>query len=108
MRKCKVYVNGIEAGVLSELDNPREYVFKYSSDYLLDRLPSVCLSMPLREEEYRSRTLFPYFFNLLSEGENRAIQSSLLHIDKDDDFGILLATAQYDTVGAVTVKPVKD
>ncbi len=30
----------------------------------------------------------------------------LLHIDENDDFGILLATAQYDTIGAVTVKPI--
>ncbi len=28
MRKCKVFVNGIEAGVLAENDNPREYIFK--------------------------------------------------------------------------------
>jgi len=108
MRKCKVYVNGIEAGILSENDNPREYVFIYRKDYIENNLPSVSLSMPLREEEYRSRILFPYFFNLLSEGENRAMQSSLHHIDKDDDFGILLATAQYDTVGAVTVIPINE
>lgn len=106
MRKCNVFVNGIEAGVLTEKDNPREYVFKYRQEYLERNLPSVSLSMPLREEEYRSEILFPYFFNLLSEGENRAIQSSLHHIDKDDDFGIMLATAQCDTVGAVTVKPI--
>lgn len=108
MRKCKVYVNGVAAGVLAENDNPREYVFKYEKDYLLTNQHPVCLAMPLREEEYRSKTLFPYFFNLLSEGENRAVQSWLHHVDKDDDFGILLATAQYDTVGAVTVKPIKE
>jgi serine/threonine-protein kinase HipA len=33
-------------------------------------------------------------------------QSRLLRIDEKDHFGILLATAQYDTVGAITVKPV--
>lgn len=43
---------------------------------------------------------------MLSEGDNRKLQSRMLHIDEDDDFGILLATAQYDTIGAVTVKPV--
>ena len=55
---------------------------------------------------YLSNHLFPYFFNMLSEGENRQIQSRMLHIDEDDDFGILLATAQMDTLGAVTVKPI--
>lgn len=37
--------------------------------------------------------LVPYFFNMLSEGANRQLQSTLLHIDENDDFGILLATA---------------
>lgn len=108
MRKCKVFVNGIEAGILTENDTPREYVFIYGKEYLEHNMPSVCLSMPLRREEYRSPRLFPYFFNLLSEGENRAIQSSLHHLDKEDDFGILLATAQHDTIGAVTVKPINE
>ena len=42
---------------------------------------------------------------MLSEGENRHIQSRLPHIDPEDDFGLLLATAQFDTTGAATVKP---
>lgn len=105
MRKCKVFVNNIEAGLLTENDNPREYIFKYNKKYIADNLPAVSLSMPVSDYTYRSKTLFPYFFNLLSEGENRAMQSALHHIDKDDDFGILLATAQFDTIGAVTVTP---
>ena len=43
---------------------------------------------------------------MLSEGANRQVQSTLLHIDENDDFGIMLATAGHDTIGAVTVKPV--
>ena len=42
---------------------------------------------------------------MLSEGENRQVQSVLLRIDPEDDFGILLATCQIDTIGAITVKP---
>lgn len=106
MRQCEVYVHGIKAGVLTENDD-REYVFVYDEAYLLgEKNPPVSLTLPLREEPYQSPYLFPYFFNMLSEGENRQIQSQLLHIDAEDDFGILLATAQYDTIGAVTVKPI--
>lgn len=65
----------------------------------------VCISMPVRKEPYLSDYLFPYFFNMLSEGANRLLQSQLLHIDEHDDFGIMLATAQFDTIGAVTIKP---
>jgi serine/threonine-protein kinase HipA len=97
-----VYVHDAEAGLLQETDD-REYVFTYHDDYQGD---PVCLAMPVRQKVYRSDHLFPYFFNMLSEGANRQVQSTLLHIDEKDDFGIMLATAQYDTIGAVTVKPV--
>ena len=102
MRECKVYVHDAEAGLLQETDD-REYVFTYHDDYQGD---PVCLAMPVIQKVYRSDHLFPYFFNMLSEGANRQVQSTLLHIDEKDDFGIMLATAQYDTIGAVTVKPV--
>ena len=97
-----MYVHDAEAGLLQETDD-REYVFTYHDDYQGD---PVCLAMPVRQKVYRSDHLFPYFFNMLSEGANRQVQSTLLHIDEKDDFGIMLATAQYDTIGAVTVKPV--
>ena len=106
MRQCEVYLHGIKAGMLTEEDNG-EYTFIYDSSYLeKGDCPSVSLTLPLREEPYRSTVLFPFFFNMLSEGENRKLQSQLLRIDAEDDFGILLATARYDTIGAVTITPV--
>ena len=102
MRACKVFVQDKEAGLLQETDD-RKYVFAYNADYQGE---PVCIAMPVRQEPYRSDHLFPYFFNMLSEGANRQVQSTLLHIDENDDFGIMLATAQHDTIGAVTVKPV--
>ncbi len=101
MRQCKVFVHDMEAGVLQETDD-RQYVFTYNGDYTGE---PVCLAMPVRQEPYCSDHLFPYFFNMLSEGANRQIQSLVHHIDETDDFGIMLATAGYDTVGSVTVKP---
>lgn len=106
MRQCEVYLHDIRAGLLTEEDNG-EYVFAYESSYVADKMPPVSPTLPLREEPYRSPYLFAVFFNMLSEGENRRIQSRLLHIDSSDDFGILLATAQNDTVGAITVKPIE-
>lgn len=108
MRACMVYINGREAGTLKETDK-HQYIFTYNPIYV-DKHKSmpVCLSMPVRKEPYISDNLFPYFFNILSEGANRRMQSMLLHIDEKDDFGILLATAQFDAIGAVTVKPIED
>ncbi len=107
MRQCEVFVNNIKAGILTEHDN-QEYEFVYDVAYILgkDNAP-ISATLPIREAPYRSPFLFPFFFNMLSEGENRHIQSQLHHIDKSDDFGILLATAQSDTIGAVTIKPIR-
>ena len=102
MRQCKVFVNNKEAGLLQETDD-RQYVFTYLDGY---HGAPVCLAMPVRVEAYHSDVLFPYFCNMLSEGANRQLQSMVLHIDENDDFGILLATAHNDTIGAVTVKPI--
>jgi serine/threonine-protein kinase HipA len=91
----------VEAGILQETD-AKEYVFTYEENYHGE---PVCLAMPVMKEPYRSAHLFPYFYNMLSEGSNRQVQSMLLHIDENDDFGIMLATAQHDAIGSVTVKP---
>lgn len=105
MRQGKVYIKGIYAGLLTEV-NSDYYRFEYDDTYLASSdAEAVCLTMPTSQKEYVSNSLFPYFSNLLSEGENRKYQSYLLRIDEDDDFGLLLATANYDTIGCVTVKP---
>lgn len=105
MRRCKVYVNKVFAGILSENDSGK-YSFKYDKDYLKDANPPVCIAMPTDRELYTSDTLFPFFFNLLSEGSNRRFQIKLHHLEENDDFGLLLKTATYDTVGAVTVEEI--
>ena len=85
---------------------PEEYT--YDKAYLLnENCEAVSLTLPLRSEPYNSPFLFSVFANMLSEGDNRQIQSQLLRIDPEDDFGILLATCKFDTVGAITIKPIE-
>lgn len=106
MRQCEVYLHDTKTGILTEDDN-REFTFIYDKAYLLnEKSEPVSLTLPLRAEAYHSPYLFPAFSNILSEGENRQIQSQLLHIDAEDDFGILLATCRFDTIGAITIRPV--
>jgi serine/threonine-protein kinase HipA len=45
---------------------------------------------------------------MLSEGVNRQLQSRYLKIDEKDYFGLLLATATTDTIGAITVSEIKE
>jgi HipA-like protein len=105
MRKAAVYLRGEYAGDLTEVSR-QEYIFRYSDDYFANQdKPAISLTLSKKQQEYRSEYLFPFFFNMLSEGSNRKAQSRMLHIDEHDHFGILLATAQTDVSGAVTVKP---
>jgi HipA-like protein len=92
-------------GILLE-ENRKSYVFVYNDAYFLNHdKPAISLTLPKTQQEYRSPFLFPFFFNLLSEGANRKLQCRQLKIDEEDDFGLLMATAQSDTIGAITVKP---
>ena len=107
MRSAKVYVKGIEAGVLTENDN-RGYLFRYDSAYFADSSKAdVSLTLPKTQKEFESDYLFPFFFSILSEGANKAAQCRQLKIDERDYFGLLLATAGDDTIGAVTIKPIE-
>ena len=106
MRTLEIYRNGILAGLLIE-ENLKHYIFKYDENYFRDNSkPAISLTLPKTQKEYSSEFLFPFFFNMLSEGVNRKLQSIQLKIDEEDNFGFLAATAQYDTIGAVTVKPI--
>lgn len=106
MRTLEIYRNGILAGLLIE-ENRKHYIFRYDEKYFIDdNNPAISLTLPKTQKEYSSEFLFPCFFNMLSEGVNRRLQSVQLKIDEEDNFGLLAATAQYDTIGAVTVKTI--
>jgi len=99
--------NDIEAGILSQLDDG-SYIFQYNDAYFLDDTRSaVSLTLPKTQKEYTSKTLFPFFFSLLSEGSNRELQSKLLKIDEDDHFSLLLKIAAHETIGAIRVEEIR-
>lgn len=100
--KTTVFYNKIPAGELSKESS--EYVFKYYDFYLLDSsLPAISLSFPKSTEPFRSKILFPFFYGLLSEGENKDIICKSLKIDVRDHFSLLLNSAAFDTIGPITV-----
>lgn len=106
MRRAEVYRNRMLAGILSENDNG--YTFMYDPEYYNDNSkPGISLTLPKTQLTHTSKHLFPFFYNMLSEGTNRVVQSKQLKIDEKDFFGLLLATAQYDTIGAITVKQIE-
>ena len=108
MRRAEVYRNKQLVGVLSKLaDNT--YAFRYNNEwYYNNELPPVSLNLPKSKQVYTSEQLFPFFFNMLSEGVNRQLQSRQLKIDEKDHFSLLLATASTDTIGAITIVPINE
>lgn len=108
MRQAFVNINKQKAGILKEV-SASEYTFEYCKDHLSrkDALP-VSITLPLTDKVYACDVLFPCFFNLLSEGANKKAQCKTLRIEPDDYFGLLLATAQSDTIGYLTFTPIND
>jgi len=107
MRQALVYRNGELAGKLVEASR-NNYIFRYDNQYYTDSTKaSISLTLPKTKQEYQSNYLFPFFYNMLSEGVNKKLQCQQLKIDEEDYFGQLLATAQFDTIGAITVKPLE-
>jgi len=108
MQRAAVYRNRVLAGVLTKKDD-RSYIFKYDYQYFNNpNNPAISLTLPKTKQEYHSNTLFPFFFNILSEGVNKQLQCRQLQIDENDSYSLLVATSQNDTIGAVTITPLKD
>lgn len=103
MRKARVLFKAEEAGSLLQHDNG-SFTFTYHDVWLTDSSkPGISLTLPKTKPEYHSEYLFPFFYNMLPEGSNKQVVCRLMKIDSDDYFGMLLNTAQNDTIGAVRV-----
>ncbi|MFV0176513.1 HipA N-terminal domain-containing protein [Empedobacter falsenii] len=106
MRIAQILYKGERAGVLTQLDNG-SFHFIYNQDWLSDdSKPSISLTLPKSQIEFKSQALFPFFYHLLPEGVNKRMICKTYKIDEDDAFGILLQASKVDTVGAVTIERV--
>lgn len=103
MRQAEVHFKGEKAGLLTQHDDG-SFSFRYDDFWWSDSAkPSISLTFPKINQEYHSKYLFPFFYNMLPEGANRQVVCRLKRIDTDDYFSILIFTARYDVIGAVTV-----
>ena len=100
MRKAKVYVKGIQAGILSELKQGIEYCFEYLEDY---KGLEVSRTMLTDQKRYSFDKFPPFFEGLLPEGVQLEGLLKIKKIDKDDLFSQLMAVGD-ELVGVITVK----
>ena len=103
MREATVLFKDEEAGVLTQHDDG-SFTFRYHDAWMADNhKPGISLTFPKIEQEYHSKFLFPFFYNMLPEGTNKQVVCKLNRIDNEDYFGLLMTTAKYDSIGAVRI-----
>jgi serine/threonine-protein kinase HipA len=100
MRKTKIFVRGIEAGTLTELQQGKDYLFEYLDGY--EGL-EVSRTMPKNVKVYKFDKFPPFFDGLLPEGLQLEGLLKIRKIDKNDLLSQLIAVGE-DLVGVVTVK----
>jgi len=104
MRKAEIKIQNITAGWLSQ--DETGYHFAYDEDYLKSPEPEpVSLTLPLQEERYFSKVLFPFFDGLIPEGWLLDIAEKNWKLSPRDRLGLLMACCK-DCIGAVSVHPV--
>jgi serine/threonine-protein kinase HipA len=104
MRRAKVFVKGIEAGTLSEIENGKEYLFEYLQGY---NGLEVSRTMPVKGRSFRFNRFPTFFDGLLPEGIQLEGLLTIKKIDKTDYFSQLMAVGE-DMVGVVTVKEIAE
>lgn len=104
-KEAEIFYNEKRVGILRKENS--KYYFQYDKEYLTDdNNPAISLSLPKRQEKFESEILFPFFFGLLSEGENKQLQCRKLKIDENDHFELLLKTTAHDTIGGISVREI--
>ncbi len=103
MRIAKVLYKDEEAGLLTQNDDG-SFIFRYHNTWVENtNKPSISLTFPKTADEYHSKYLFAFFYNMLPEGSNKDIVCISHRIDHDDDFGLLMTSAKDDSIGAVRI-----
>lgn len=103
MKQAEVYMHNRLAGTLTESDEG--YRFCYDAKYLAQEdAEPISLTLPLREECYTDKVLFPFFDGLIPEGWLLDIAERNWKIDSRDRMSLLLACCK-DCIGAVSIVP---
>ena len=103
MRQARILYKDEEAGILTQHDDG-SFTFVYDSRWMADvSKPAISLTLPKTEQEYHSKFLFSFFYNMLPEGSNKQVICKHNRLDQDDYFGLLMTTAKHDSIGAVRV-----
>ena len=106
MRKAEIKIYDKTAGWLVEDENG--YHFNYDSSYMNSKSPDpISLTLPLKEQPFTSKILFPFFDGLIPEGWLLDIAQNNWKLNPRDRMGLLMACCK-DCIGAVSVHPLNN
>jgi serine/threonine-protein kinase HipA len=106
MRKAIIKMDIQMAGWLTQDDEG--YHFEYAKAYLNQTdVKPVSLTLPLQDEIYSSKVLFPFFDGLIPEGWLLDIAEKNWKLNPRDRMGLLMACCR-DCIGAVSVEEIKE
>lgn len=105
--RAEVRLRNQKVGLLTRKTN-QTYVFKYDEKYLQQKdAVAISLKIPLKEGEFFSERLHPFFDNLIMEGWLLNQAEKNLHIDKKNRWGLLMLVGA-NPIGAVSVHALDD
>lgn len=106
MKSANVYCDDFLAGTLIQDENG--FTFAYLDEYLKDEnARAISLTLPLRQEPYRSNYLFPFFDGLIPEGWLLDLACSYFNLNHLDRMSILLKTGK-NVIGNVSIEEINN
>jgi serine/threonine-protein kinase HipA len=102
MKRAKVFVDGKESGILTEIELGKNYIFEYFEEYGGSQ---VSLTMPVNQKRFSFDSFPPFFDGLLPEGFQLDGLLKFGKIDRNDLFSQLMAVGS-DLVGNVTIEEI--
>jgi serine/threonine-protein kinase HipA len=106
MRKAAIKIENELAGWL--IQDELGYHFVYEKSYVMKPgARPVSLTLPLRDEPYTSKVLFPFFDGLIPEGWLLEIAERNWKLNPRDRMGLLLVCCK-DCIGNVSVEAVNE
>ena len=104
-RSGRVLFKNELAGIVWQDENG--YGFEYDRNYLRSKsaIP-VSLTLPLRTDPYKEKTMIPFFDGLIPEGWLLNITLKNWKLDNRDRMGLLLVACK-DCIGAVSIEAIE-
>ncbi len=105
--RAEIRLRDQKVGLLTRHSN-QSYSFSYDEKYLRQKQAvAISIKIPLKEGEFLSDRLHPFFDNLIMEGWLLTQAEKTLHIDKNNRWGLLMQIGA-NPIGAVSVHALQD